>query len=436
MQKSVWTKSVKLPDFNRLDGDKSTDVLIIGGGMCGILCAYFLEQAGVDYILAEGKKICSGVTENTTAKITSLHGLIYDKLIKSFGYETALKYLQINEKAIDQYAKLCKNIDCDFERRTAYTYSKSNPDKIENEVKAITSLGFSAEFIADTPLPFSVVGCVALANQAQFNPLKFIAGIAKDLKIYEDTFIRDITPTYAIYNRGKIKAKKIIIATHFPFINRHGSYFLKLYQHRSYVLGLENAPHFDGMYVDESANGLSLRSYDNLVLLGGGGHRTGKKGGSFAELEGFRKKYYPLSKPSYRWATQDCMSLDGIAYIGEYSANTPNLFTATGFNKWGMTTSMVSAMILTDLVQNKENEFADIFSPSRSIVKPQLLINGFETITNFMFPTTKRCSHLGCALKWNKSEHTWDCACHGSRFEKDGKVINNPATTDAKINNP
>ncbi len=433
MRKPVWTDNVKMPRFNKLEGDKKTDVLIIGGGVCGILCAYFLKQSGIDYILVEGNKIASGITKNTTAKITSQHGLIYDKLIHKFGREKAQMYLDVNQEAIESYKNLCKNISCDFEEKEAYVYSVTDREKIEEEVKAVNLLGLEARFAEDLELPFEVQGAICFEKQAQFNPLKFIAEIAKDLNIYEDTFIRNITPTVAVSDSGKVIAKKIIVATHFPFINKHGSYFLKLYQHRSYVSAFENAQKLSGMYVSDDLKGMSFRTYDNLLLIGGGSHRTGKKGGNFNELNDFAKRYYPHAELKYEWATQDCMSLDSVAYIGKYSKRTPDLFVATGFNKWGMTSSMAAARILCDMVNERENEYAKVFSPQRSILKPQLILNGVEVTANLLTPTTKRCPHLGCALKWNKYEHTWDCPCHGSRFEKDGTLIDNPATGDADI---
>ena len=433
MQYSLWSKKITLPEFNKLTHNVKTDVLIIGGGICGILCAYLLKQAGVDYLLVEKDKIAQGITCNTTAKITSLHGLIYDKLIHSVGKDSAQKYLFANENAIKKYHKLCKNIDCECKTLPAYTYSLDNREKIEKEVRALNSLGISAEFKSNSTLPFDIVGAVGIKNQAQFNPLKFICEISRDLNIYENTKVDNITPEYVLCDKCKISADKIIVATHFPFINRHGNYFLKMYQHRSYVLALENAQCLDGMYVDESNGGLSFRNSGDLLLLGGGGHRTGKNGGNWNELTEFKKQYYPNSKIYCKWATQDCMTLDNIPYIGQYSPKTPNIYVATGFNKWGMTSSMVAADILCDLVLDIKNDFADVFSPSRSILKPQLFINGVETIKNFALPTKKRCPHLGCALKWNKEEHTWDCPCHGSRFEEDGTVIDNPAVKDADV---
>ncbi len=433
MEKSVWTDSVNLPEFDKLNKDIKTDVLIIGGGICGVLCAYYLHRAGVDYALVEGRRIGSGITQNTTAKITSQHGLIFAKMLNSLGEELTKMYLQANQDALNEYATLCETMDCNFERRDAYTYSLKNKMKIEEEVNAVKKLGFNAEFTEKTELPFKVSGAIRFKNQAQFNPLKFLVELSKGLNIYENTFVRELTPEGAVTKNGTIKAKKIIVATHFPFINKHGSYFLKLYQHRSYVSGFKNAQNIEGMYVDEDEKGMSFRNYNGLLLLGGGGHRTGKKGGAWEELNDFAKKYYPNATLQYEWATQDCMSLDGIPYIGQYSKNTPDMYVATGFNKWGMSSSMVAAKILADMVLNNRNVFAEVFSPSRSILKPQLAINGFEATINLLTPTTRRCPHLGCALKWNKAEHTWDCPCHGSRFQENGELIDNPSTGNIDV---
>lgn len=432
MHKSVWSDSAVLPEFNPLQGDIKTDVLIIGGGLCGILCAHSLKQAGVKSVLVEANKIASGITKNTTAKITSQHGLIYQKLIADCGKEKAQMYLSANQKALAAYETLCRSIDCDFEKKDAYCYSVRDREKIEEEVRAVNSLGFDADFVKDTELPFQTLGAIRFPNQAQFHPLKFIAEIVKGLNIYENTVVRELTPDGAVTSGGRIKADKIIVATHFPFLNKHGSYFLKLYQHRSYVAAFENAPALNGMYVDEDKTGMSFRTYQNLLFIGGSGHRTGKQSGAWEDLNAFAKKHYPEAHVTYEWAAQDCMSLDGIPYIGQYSKNTENLYVATGFNKWGITSSMVSAMILCDMVRGKRNAFAEVFSPHRSMLKPQLLANGFETTVNLLTPTAKRCPHLGCALKWNKQEHTWDCPCHGSRFEEDGTLIDNPATGDLR----
>ncbi len=427
--KSIWN-NINRPCFDELKENIKTDVLIIGGGIAGIMCAYMLKDAGIDCVLAEKDRICSGVTENTTAKITVQHGLIYDKIIKEYGVEKAKLYYEINEKALSFYRRKSSEFDCDFEEADSFVYSLNDREKIENEVDALNNIGCNATFENDINLPFSVAGMVKIKNQAQFNPLKFLYSVSEKLRIYENTRITELKGNQAITEKGNIRAEKIIVATHFPFINKHGFYFMKMYQHRSYVIALKNTEKINGMYVDENERGLSFRNYGDLLLLGGGSHRTGKSGGNWEELRSFARDYYPDSTETAHWATQDCMTLDGIPYIGRYSKNTPSLYVATGFNKWGMTSAVVAAMILRDLIQGKENEYSSVFLPDRRILHPQLFLNTAEAITSLLTPTLKRCPHMGCALKYNRYEHSWDCPCHGSRFDERGKLLDNPATKD------
>ena len=429
---SIWTQTARFPRFEPLKQDLKTDVLVIGGGIAGLLCAYLLDQAGVAYALVEAAQICGGITKDTTAKITVQHGLIYDQLVRTFGLEKARMYLHINQQALEKYRALSQTIDCDFHDRSSAVYSMNDRRKIEKEVESLLKLGFPAKFASELPLPFSVAGAVCFEGQAQFHPLKFLSTIARKLHIFEDTRVLELMPGAAVTQHGTIKAEKIIVATHFPFLNKHGSYFLKLYQHRSYVLALKNTPEVRDMYVDESDTGLSFRSYGELLLLGGGGHRTGKKGGSWAELEAFAHQHYPNAQVAERWATQDCITLDNVPYVGQYSKRTPNLYVTTGFNKWGMTSAMASAMLLVDLVLGNENPCTKLFSPSRTIRRPQLAINAAESALHLLTPTVPRCPHMGCALKYNRQEHSWDCPCHGSRFAEDGHLIDNPATGDKK----
>ena len=432
MSNSVWSNNYTPPQFEPLKGNLNTEVLIIGGGMAGVLCAHFLQQAGVDYALVEAKRIGGGITKNTTAKVTAQHGIIYHPILKKYGLDAAKAYYAVNHKAVEQYKKLAKEIDCDFEPTDTYVYSLNRFDKIHEEAYALKQVGGQGELLKTLPLPFPVAGALKMPNQGQFHPLKFLSGIAKGLNIYEQTKVKELVGTKAITDGGTIQAKKIIVATHFPMLNKHGGYFIKLYQHRSYVIALENAPNIHGAYVDHEKNGMSFRNYQNLLFVGGGDHRTGKQGGSWQELRNFIKQYYPNAKERYHWATQDCMTLDAMPYIGQYSPNTPDLYVATGFQKWGMSWSMAAAELLCDLVTGKENDNAKYFSPSRSIWHPQLLLNGVEATLGMLTPTTRRCPHLGCALRWNKAEHSWDCTCHGSRFEQNGALIDNPATDDLK----
>ncbi|MBR3971684.1 MAG: FAD-dependent oxidoreductase [Ruminococcus sp.] len=428
---SLWQHHTKLPAFESLKRDIKTDVLVIGSGLAGLMTAYKLTKEGVDCVLVEKERICSKTTAHTTAKVTAQHGLIYHKIMKSYGEDYAKAYYEANQSAAESLIDLCGNAGCKTEIKDNFVYS-TDKYEIDKELEALERIGVPFIYEEDVPLPLKTSGAIGFKNQAQFNPMELAKYISVGLRIYENTRVTEMIGTTAVTEVGKIKAKKVVVATHFPFINKHGSYFLKLYQHRSYILALENAKEFNEMYVDNDKKGMSFSHFGGVLLLGGGGHRTGKKGGNFKELSDFKDRHYPHSKEVFRWAAQDTISLDGIPYIGNYSKITPDLYVSTGFNKWGMTSSMLGAEIICSDILGKPKEYAEVFSPSRCIIKPQLFINGCESIKNLVTPTTKRCPHLGCALKYNPTEHSWDCPCHGSRFDEEGRVLDGPANGNMK----
>lgn len=431
---SIWSRTARPPRFKGLEGDLKTDVLVIGGGITGLLCTWMLKQAGVDCALVEADRICGGTTGGTTGKITAQHGLIYGKLVREFGPEAAGLYRQAQEAALERYRALCREIDCDLEERDSFVYSLSGRQALEEELEALSRTGAPAVLVRELPsLPFPVAGALQFPRQAQFHPLKFLAALAEGLPIYEHTRVLEWEPGAVRTDRGTIRAEKMIAATHFPFITNHGVYFLKLYQSRSYVLALENAPDVGGMYLGAEKTGLSLRNGSGLLLLGGGGHRTGKKGGGWQALEDAARRYYPEARVVCRWAAQDCMSLDGMPYVGRYGRNTPGLYAASGFNKWGMTGAMAAAVLLTDLVLGREDRYEALFDPARTVLRPQLAVNALEAVVDLLTPTTPRCPHMGCALKYDPQEHTWDCPCHGSRFTEDGRVLDGPANGDKRM---
>lgn len=474
--KSVWSESCKFRKREALNKDIKTDVLVIGAGIAGVLTAYMLKQKGREVVLIDAAEIASGNTKNTTAKIASQHDLIYSKLIAEFGEEKARQYAKANELAIKKYKEIIedKRIECDFEEKPAYVYSLNEVDVLKEEVEAAKNLGIDAEFVQEANLPFKINGAVKFNNQAQFNPLKFLKGISNELVIYENTRALEIKENLVVTSGGNITANNIVVATHYPIMNAPGYYFMKMHQERSYVLALENTSEFDGMYIDLNKEGYSFRTYNNLLLLGGISHRTGEneEGGSYDELRKVAKRLYPKAKEKYYWSAQDCMTIDGIPYIGRYSSETPNIYVATGFNKWGMTSSMVSAMIISDMILEKENDFSEIFSPRRfdlSLSINNIANDLIETAKNFIaqkvyipsseiehiknghggiieyngekvgvyknkegkeFFVSTKCTHLGCQLSWNADELTWDCPCHGSRFDYKGRLIGSPATKD------
>ncbi|NLO09956.1 MAG: FAD-dependent oxidoreductase [Clostridiales bacterium] len=471
-----------------LKGEISTEVAVIGGGMAGVLIAYLLQQRGVPVVVIECRKAGGGITKNTTAKITSQHSLIYKKLLSYKGEQRTWEYAMANQLAIDKYQEIIKKlqIDCDYEVLPNYIYTLDDEQKIRQEVDAALKLGLPASFTKETTLPFKVKAAIRFDNQAQFHPLKFLDGVAETLKIYENTRVTQINKNGLIITesehngsfRGSVKAKKVVIATHYPFINVPGYYFIRLHQERSYLTALEGCgqakDNLDGMYLDADQNGFTFRKYKDYLILGGGYHRTGQYQpiNSYGKLENAARKWYPGSKVKYTWSAQDCMTPDAVPYIGRYSIRTPNIYVATGFNKWGMTSSMVSAMIISDMITGKENEYRKVFTPRRLMLSgSRVLIKDAAIITvslleehlkiphdklkniekgkagvvrhdgqrvgvyrdnddKYYFVTTK-CPHLGCKLEWNQNEMTWDCPCHGSRFDYQGKMIDNPAMRDA-----
>lgn len=465
----------------KLQTDITTDIAVIGAGMAGVLIAHLLQENGFSVVLLDYKEVGSGITKNTTAKISSQHNLIYHKLITTKGQERAWEYGAANQKAIEKFEEIIaqKGIDCDFQIQPSYIYSLDNEDRIKQEVEAARKLGIAAVLTKETTLPFPVKAAVRFDHQAQFHPLKFLDGLSKSLTVYEHTRITEVRDDgVVITEQGRIKANYIVIATHYPFINAPGFYFLRMHQERQYVIALEGEDivkkaHLDGMYLDADPQGYSFRNYKDFLLLGGASHRAGKSNppDAYTQLESEGGKWYPNAKVAYTWSNQDCMTPDSIPYIGRYAARTPNIYVATGFNKWGMTTSMVAAMIINDLIAGRKNEFQKVFYPRRlmfsgskelikdaavvtinllsehlrithdkikdigpgeagTVLKDGMKIGVYrDKYDKYYFVTTK-CPHLGCSLEWNPNELTWDCPCHGSRFDYRGNLISNPAMRD------
>lgn len=432
---SLWTDSVRMEKKilrPALRGAQKTQALVVGAGLAGVLTAYRLKEAGVQCMVVEAKTIGSGTTGNTTGKITAQHGLCYQQLIKQCGLEEAIRYFQVNTQAIREYEVLCQRHQSDLVSDAAYVYSLTDRKKLDREMDAYRRIGIDPVFEAAPDLPVATVGAVGMRGQARFNPLKLLTALANELTIYENTLIIDIQGNKAITASGSVEAEHIILCSHYPLINLSGGYVLKLYQHRSYVLALKDAQSVAGMYVDEKDDGLSFRMAGDLLLLGGGDHRTGYRGGGYPELRRLAGWAYPNAAEMYHWAAQDTMPLDGRPYIGRFSKKHPNWYVAAGFQKWGMTTAMVAARVLTELVVSGKSAYDTLLDPSRSIWHPKLIVNGFSSAAGLARFGGPRCTHMGCRLKWNALEHTWDCPCHGSRFAPEGKVIDNPAIKKLK----
>lgn len=440
-----------MPTFPSLDRDLKVGTLVIGGGMAGLLCGRFLKAQGEDYAIIEKNTVAGGVTANTTGKITVGHGLVYDALRKKEGLESAAAYLAANTVALDRFRQDSKVIDCDFEEMENYIYTLNAADqgRVLAEAETLGRLGAKVEYTETVSIPLKIAGAVKMEEQAQFHPLKYAAAVAEGQRIFAHSFAGEIERGkfgYTVFVKNslgrllKIRADRIMICTHFPYLNRYGMYFMKLYQQRSYVLSLdgESLPAVEGMYMGADTGDLSFRTAktpegQSRVLLGGCGGRTGEKHGGFSELREDAALLFPGADVEQQWSAQDCMSLDHIPYVGPYAKHQDGLYVASGFNKWGMTGAMAAAMMLTG---NMDPALADVFSTERkgrTMLKGQLFSNLFETTKNFLRPTAPRCTHLGCALTWNKAERVWDCACHGSSFTEDGRIRYNPAQKELRI---
>jgi glycine/D-amino acid oxidase-like deaminating enzyme/nitrite reductase/ring-hydroxylating ferredoxin subunit len=486
---SFWMASTPNIDYPALNDDIKVDVAIIGGGISGILTGYFLTQKGIKAAIFEADHILQGTTGHTTAKVTSQHGLIYSKIKNEMSEEFAKQYADANESAIRMIEKISKekNIECDFTPQSAYVYTLQDEyiHKIREEAQTASELGIEASYLEEIPLPLKIKAAVRFDKQAQFHPLKFLIPLAKKItnnggQIFEHSRIVNIEEDnkYILTtSQGKkVTAEKVIIASHYPCYNKHGLYFARIYPERSYVTAIkakENYP--GGMYINVEEPGRSLRSqpYNNgeLILVGGEHHKTGQgidTSEHYAALIDFANKAFTVEDIPYHWSAQDCMTMDGLPYVGHFTSNTPNMYIATGFGKWGMTNSMASAMLLTDLILDKKSPWQEIYNPSRETIMAsaknfvvqninvaQKIIEGKtqslpedidvkpgeakiiesdgqrtgayrdELGTLHLVDTT--CPHLGCELNWNSAEKSWDCPCHGSRFSYTGDTIEGPA---------
>ncbi len=444
---SIWVTETGIRKREPLPGDLETEVVVIGAGMAGILTAYHLQQAGLRTVVLEADRIGSGQTKNTTAKITFQHKLIYNRLIQTLGSRAAFAYASANENAIDAYEKLIreKEIDCDFARCSSYLYSRKDAAPLRREVDAVMGIGIDAVFETDSELPFPVAGVARFDRQARFNPLKFLAAISEEVTVYEQTEVLKVEGNRVQTNKGCVSARHIVFACHYPFINMPGYYFARMHQERSYVTALEGAGRIEGMYLGIDKDGLSFRQQGDMLLLGGGSHRTGRnqKGGQYAWLQDRARELYPESRVIRQWSAQDCMTLDGIPYIGRFSIRRPNWYVATGFGKWGMSSSMAAAHILTALITEQRSAQAGVFSPQRGLTGravKELGIHSLYTIKGLvkhLLPAGQgrivpNCPHMGCRLEWNPEEGTYDCPCHGSRFDESGKLIDGPAQNNCR----
>jgi glycine/D-amino acid oxidase-like deaminating enzyme/nitrite reductase/ring-hydroxylating ferredoxin subunit len=490
---SLWIESTSDTSYAALEEGVQVDVAVVGGGIAGITTAWLLKRAGKTVALVDSKRILRGATGYTTAKVTVAHSVTYSTIAKKFGEEGARVYAEANGAALDFIARIVEEegIDCEFERKTNYVYAESAGERaqIEEEVEAARRAGLAATIVEETPLPYAVEAAFRLEDQAQFHPRKYLLPLAAAIRgdgshVFEETRVLgvgDERPTRIETDRGELTARDVVLATHLPILDR-GFFFAKAHPQRSYAIACRIPAESDpaGMYINVGSPTRSVRTAHDeqglLLLLGGEGHKPGDEPDTEARyraLEEFGRRHWGTVDALYRWSTQDYSPLDGVPYVGRLTRRGDHIYVATGFKKWGMTNGTAAALILTDLILGRANPWARLFDAKRLTPRASaakfvrenasvgrhfvadrldrgeatelerlaagegrlLRVDGRKTAAyrdegGRLHTLSPVCTHMGCHVKWNPAEQSWDCPCHGSRFSGEGAVIQGPATRD------
>ena len=489
---SFWIDTTERPSFPSLTSDARVDVAIVGAGIVGTMAALFLEKAGKTVAVLEARRVLEGVTGHTTAKVTSLHTLVYAELIERFGDKAHL-YAESNQAAISLIRDICRDraIDCDLLETSAYTYTVNDDyvPKIEREVEAAERLGLPARYFDEIPLPFDVKAAIGFSNQLEFHPRKFLLPLLEAIDgdgsgVFEQTRVVDVeegSPCRITTASGRtVTADDVIVATNMPIVNK-GLFFARAEPSRGYALAMDVPPERvpDGMFINVGAPTHSVRRapYEGrtILILAGEGHPVGEGGvhrEHWERLQRWGASDLGASEVLYRWSTQDYYSVDKVPFIGRMAPGSDHLFTATGFSAWGMTNGVVAGRLLADLITETPNEWAELYDPQRVDPKslPGFVKKGGHDAKRLIGDRLRRaarpeesdeltagsgsvfdiegekvaihrdddgrlhavsavCTHLGCIVSWNDAERSWDCPCHGSRFAATGDVLQGPATT-------
>jgi glycine/D-amino acid oxidase-like deaminating enzyme/nitrite reductase/ring-hydroxylating ferredoxin subunit len=485
---SLWIETgPEQPDHPELDHDVETDVAVLGGGIVGVTTALLLKEAGARVVLLEAGRIGRGVTGHTTAKVSSQHGMVYSRLASRFGAEAAATYGAANEAALRWIADRVEadGIDCDFRRRPSYAYMTEDRSTAEQEAQAAIEAGLPASLVEETPLPYPVAAAVRFEDQAEFHVRKYLLALAAQLEgdgshVFEHSRAVEVDTYEGLTVKtagGRVKARDVVMATHYPFLDRTFA-FARVHPQRSYALACRIAGEPpEGMFISGDSPTRSVRAApvagEELLLVGGEGHRPGTGGDTrqrYEALERFAREHWDVQSVEYRWSAQDNTTIDTVPYVGNALPTSTPVWTATGFAKWGMTGGTAAALLLTDLIQGRENPWAELFDPYRftprasaarfieenAVVGARFLrdrfanrptrsidslepgegdivelegekVAGHRRDDGTLVAVSSTCTHLGCQVNWNHAERSWDCPCHGSRFAPDGIVLQGPA---------
>jgi glycine/D-amino acid oxidase-like deaminating enzyme/nitrite reductase/ring-hydroxylating ferredoxin subunit len=487
---SLWTETAgnELPEYPPLSNAVETDVVVVGAGITGLTAALLLQKAGRRVVVIEARTLASGDTARTTAHLTEVLDTRYHELERTFGKATARLAAESSRAAIDLLEQLTRGLDsrADFERVPAYLVARTpeQREELRQEVEALRSVGAQAEWLDSPPLFGSADGAVRIAGQAQFHPLKYLRRLALEFvaaggRIFEKTRMLEVKggePCLVTTDREILTARDVIVATHAPTVNKV-SLHTKLAAYRTYVvagLAPENFP--SGLFwdLDEPYHYVRAQRIDGerFFIVGGEDHKTGTESENelrFARLESFGRAELGAMTFDRRWSGQVIEPNDGLPLIGE-NPGTTHLYVASGFSGNGITFGTLAAMIFRDAILGVANPWAEIYEPRRlkpfaqgryysenadfpkTLAKDRLAHGEVESVDQIprgegrlmrkgrrmlavyrdeqgsLHTRSAVCTHLGCYVHFNRAEQSWDCPCHGSRFDPRGAVLNGPAT--------
>jgi glycine/D-amino acid oxidase-like deaminating enzyme/nitrite reductase/ring-hydroxylating ferredoxin subunit len=486
---SLWLDTAEASSYPPQTGALRTDIAVLGGGIAGLTAALLLKRDGARVAVIEAARVGSGVTGCTTAKVSALQQTIYRALRRRHGKDGARVYAQASAASVEMVASIAEEegIDCDLERRPAFTYAARDRDRstVESEFEAAQEAGLPVALDGDVDLPFETYGAVRLDDQLQLHPVRYCQGLARAVDgdgsvVLEETRALSVDegdPCRITTDRGQVSASQVVVATHYPLLDR-SLFFARLEADRSYCIAarVRGVPP-QGMSISAAGTTRSVRSYGDLLIVGGEGHITGARKAKperFEKLETFARSHWDVVEVTHRWSAQDPSSWDLMPVIGRYHPASSRLFVASGFHKWGLTSGTFAARIVTDLIAGRDSPWAERFNPSRvggrglpklvemntrvatdligdrllpartgsasdvprgeaRVVRDGLGKTGvYRDDAGHVHAVSLRCTHLGCLLRWNGAERSWDCPCHGSRFDVDGVVLEGPAVQPLK----